>query len=191
MRGRLDEFESVARIGLELVVERLQGFDVIVFEEHLDADAGDGLGIDEIAARRVRRIDPLLQVDRVDVSRIEQGLAGIVDICDRDFHFVFADPDPVAREQALRLAVSDGVCRIVDEHAVLRGVDDVIAAGAKVDARMPARHEAMTVGQAPVGFERTADRAAGLAESHIGFFAERLAVPADDFEGETHNFQGV
>ena len=110
--------------------------------------------------------------------------AGVVVADDLDLHLVFADANAVAREQSLRVAAADGLFRVVDVHAVRRAVDDVVAAGAIVDARVAARQVALPVGQHPVALERAADRAARVAELAHAAFAESLAVTTDDLQAQ-------
>jgi hypothetical protein len=151
-------------------------------DHHLDADRGDLVRRDHVGARRVGRRHALSFRDRVDVTIVRERLAHVVLVRDLDAHLVLADANPIAGEQPLRIAAADGLLRVVDVDAVRRGVDDVVAAGAKVDARVATREITLAVRQDPVAFERTADRAAVVPELHAASFAKALPVPTDDLK---------
>jgi hypothetical protein len=121
------------------------------------------------------------------VARLGQRLARVLQVVDLDEHLVVADPDTVVREQTLRPTTPDGFFGIVDEDAVRRCIDDVVATRAKIDARVPARQEALAVGQDPVAFVRSADRAAAVTELLQAPLAEAVSVPADDFQAQRHS----
>src|SRR5690606_33877171 len=74
----------------------------------------------------------------------------------------------------------------VDVHAVHRRVDDVVAAGAEIDAGVPARQVALRVRQDPVALERATDRAAARAELLDAARPDPGAVAADDGQTKRH-----
>src|SRR6478752_8689855 len=108
-------------------------------------------------------------------------------LVDLDVDLVLADPDPIAREQPLRIAAADRLVGIVDVDAVRRRVDDVVAARAIVDARVPARYVALPVGQHPVALERAPDRTAFAAEFFRAALTESLTVATDDLQAQRHD----
>src|SRR4029079_17918146 len=117
------------------------------FEQHLDADRGDLVRLDEVGPRRIGGRNALRARDRIDV--LAGRSRGLV-LVDLYVDLVLADADPVAREQPLRIAAADRLVGIVDVNAVRRRVDDVVAARSIVDARVPARYLALSAGQTPV-----------------------------------------
>ena len=82
--------------------------------------------------------------------------------------------------------LTDRLLGAIDEDAVGRGVDDVVAAGAVVDARVSARQIALRIRQDPVAFERSADRAAVVPKLDAAPLAEALMVSADHSETQCH-----
>ena len=154
----------------------------VFVDQHLDADGRDLVRRDHVGARRIGRRHALRFRDGIDVPVVGERLARVVLVADLDAHLVLADADSIAREQALRIAAADRLLGIVDVDAVRRGVDDVIAAGAEIDARVAARQIALAVGKHPIAFERAADRAAVVPEVHRASFAEALTMTTDDLQ---------
>src|SRR4029079_9621353 len=85
------------------------------FEQHLDADRGDLVRLDEVGPRRIGGRNALRARDRIDALAGTSREPVLVDLY---VDLVLADADPVAREQPLRIAAADRLVGIVDVNAV-------------------------------------------------------------------------
>ncbi len=92
-----------------------------------------------------------------------------------------AHAQPVAVEQAARVALADRRLLVIDKDAVGAGVDQVKGTRLEVDCGMTAGKEVVGIGQYPVVFQRSADGTAVLAELAHTITAKNLLVVTDDF----------
>ncbi len=114
--------------------------------------------------------------------RHDQALA----LVERHPELEFAHAQPVAIEQAARIALADRCLLVIHKDAVGAGVDEVKGTCLEVDCGVFAGKEVVGIGQDPVVFQRPADGAAVLAKLTHTVTAKNVLVVTDNFQEQWH-----